>query len=115
MKKKNVIAKNYLEKMPIRNPLINWTEEGNGKVTLEIENTGLFNRIAQKVFKKPKISYVHLDETGSFVWPLIDGEKNILLLGEAVKAEFGEKAEPLYERLAKFFQILESYNFITFK
>ncbi len=115
MKKKNVISKNYLEKIPERNPLIKWSQTDDKKVTLEIENTGFFNRIAQKVFKKPKISYVHLDETASFVWPLIDGEKDIILLGEDVKAEFGEKAEPLYERLAKFFQILESYNFIMFK
>lgn len=115
MKKKNVITKNYLEKVPVKNSLIKWSQSEDKKVTLEIENTGIFNRIAQKVFKKPTVSYVHLDETGSFVWPLIDGEKDIICLGEAVKTEFGEKAEPLYERLAKFFQILESYNFINFR
>ena len=115
MKKKYVISKNYLEKIPERNPLIKWSQSDDKKVTLEIENTGLFNRVAQKLFRKPKTSYVHLDETGSFVWPLIDGKKNIIILGEDVKAEFGEKAEPLYERLAKFFQILESYNLIIFK
>lgn len=115
MKKKNIISQNYLEKIPERNALIKWSQSEDKKVTLEIENTGIFNRIAQKIFKKPKISYVHLDETGSFIWPLIDGEKDIILLGEELKAEFGEKAEPLYERLAKFFQILESYNFIIFK
>ena len=27
---------------------------------------------------------------------------------------FGEKAEPLYERLSQYFQILENYKFITF-
>ena len=110
--KKNVISKNYLEGIPLRNPDINWTKAEDGIVTLEIENTGLFNHIAQKFFKKPKISYVHLDETGSFVWPLIEGDKNLIEIGEYVKEHFGEKAEPLYERLAKYFQILESYNFI---
>ena len=34
---------------------------------------------------------------GSFVWPLMDGEKDIVTLGTMVKAHFGEKAEPLYE------------------
>ena len=112
--KKNVIPQDFLEKKPKRAVHIKWHIE-NDVVTLEIENTGLFNRVAQKLFRKPKTSYVHLDETGSFVWPLIDGKKNIIILGEDVKAEFGEKAEPLYERLAKFFQILESYNLIIFK
>lgn len=115
MKKKNIINKNFLENIPVRNPLIKWSQSDDGKVTLEIENTGFFNTFAQKFFKKPRISYVHLDENGSFVWPIIDGEKSIIAIGESVKENFGEKAEPLYERLAKFFQILESYNFITFK
>ena len=30
--------------------------------TLEIENKGIVNKICQKLFKKPKISYVHLDK-----------------------------------------------------
>ena len=114
-KKKIVINKNYLEKIPVKNPLINWNTDSLGIVTLEIENTGWANRVAQKLFGRPKISYVHLDQHGSFVWPLIDGETDIIKIGEAVKEHFGEKAEPLYERLAQFFRILESYRFISFK
>lgn len=105
---------NLLEFVPERK-IERFSEDEKGIVTLEIENKGVFNRIAQKLFKKPKISYVHLDEMGSFVWPLIDGEKDITEIGKAVKEHFGEKAEPLYERLAKYFQILESYGFISFK
>jgi len=73
------------------------------------------NRIAQKLFRKPRISHIHLDEMGSFIWPLLDGERNIIKLGESVKEQFGEKANPLYERLAKYFQILDSYHFIEWK
>lgn len=113
--KKNIIPENYLERVPVRNSLLHYSYSEDKKVTLEIENTGFFNRIAQKFFGKPEISYVHLDSFGSFIWQLIDGEKNIIELGVSVKENFGEDAEPLYERLAKFFQILESYNFITFK
>ena len=115
MSKKEVISENYLEKIPVRNENITWKQDDENKVTLEIENTGFFNKIAQKFFKKPKVSFVHLDENGSFLWPLLDGEKSILELGVFVKEHFGEKAEPLYERLAKYFQILESYKFISFK
>ena len=115
MKKKNVITKNYLEGIPMRHPDIKWSKDEDGIVTLEIENTGFVNRLAQKLFKKPKISYVHLDEMGSFVWPLANGEKDLVKIGEEVKTHFGEKAEPLYPRLAKYFQILESYNFIQWK
>ena len=114
-KKKIVISKNYLEKIPQRAEEIAWSQNENGEVTLEIENKGWVNRIAQMFFKRPKISYIHLDEMGNFIWPLIDGEKDIIALGELVKEKFGEKAEPLYERLARYFQILESYKFVSFK
>lgn len=85
-----------------------------GMVTLEIENKGVFNFLAQKLLKKPRISYIHLDEMGSFVWPLIDGERNIEQIGKEVELHFGEKANPLYERLSQYFEILKNYKFIEF-
>lgn len=112
-KKDNVISSNYLEKVPMRPTGMQWDTDEQGKVTLYIENTGVFNRIAQKFFKKPKVTQIHLDETGSFVWPLLDGEKNIIKLGELVKEHFGEEAEPLYPRLAEYFRRLDSYHFIV--
>lgn len=115
MAKKKIVSENYLEKIPVRNEGIVWKQDENNQVTLEIENTGFFNTVAQRILKKPKISYVHLDENGSFLWPLLDGEKSIMDLGVLVKEHFGEEAEPLYERLAKYFKILESYNFIEYK
>ena len=111
---KNNISKNYLEFIPSQKEGMNWSSDEKGIVTLEIENKGFFNRIAQKFFKKPKISYVHLDELGSFVWPLIDGNTAIITLGEKVKEHFGDKAEPLYERLSQYIKILESYKIIKF-
>ena len=114
-KKKQVIQKNYLEKIPIRSEKVDWKTEENGSITLLIENTGWANRIAQKLFGKPKVSFVHLDEMGSFLWPRLSGEMNIIELGEITKEEFGQKAEPLYERLCRYFQILHSYHFIEFK
>jgi len=106
-------SSNFLEFIPVRADIL-WSEK-EGIVTLEIENKGLFNRIAQKLFKKPKISYIHLDEMGSFIWPRLDGKLTVSELGELVKEQFGEKAEPLYERLSKYISILKSYGFVTFK
>lgn len=111
MKREN---ENYLEKIPFKNGQINWTEDECGIVTLEIENKGVFNRIAQKLFKKPRISYVHMEEFGSFIWKRIDGKKTVSDLADELKEEFGDKAEPLYERIAKYIGILKSYNFIVF-
>ena len=112
MKKRKGESENFLEKIPVRNEIYKWKTDENDMVTLEIENKGIFNKIAQKLFKKPKISYVHLDEMGSFIWPLIDGEKSVFDLGSYVEEKFGEDAEPLYPRLTKYLSILESYGFI---
>ena len=106
---------NYLDKIPIRNEKIAWSADKEGIVTLAIENKGFFHFLAQKLLKKPPVTYVHLDKTGSFVWPLLDGEQDIHQLGQKVDAQFGEAAQPLYERLVKYFQILESYNFIKWR
>ena len=114
MEGRGLLFRTDLEKVPRRKEGLRWSTDEKGVVTLEIENKGVANRIAQKLLKKPKISYVHLDEMGSFIWPIIDGEKNIIELGKAVDEHFGESAHPLYERLAKYFQILESYGFINF-
>lgn len=114
-KKKEVTAGNYLEKIPLRRPDIDWSADEKGRVTLHIENKGAMNRMAQKLFKKPKVSHIHMEEIGSFLWPHLNGERDILALGELVREHFGDKAEPLYERLAKYFQILDSYAFIVWK
>lgn len=111
MKKKQ--SENYLEKIPYHNSKFKWNQDENGLVILEMKNRGVANRFAQLVFKKPKISFIHLEEFGSFIWTTIDGERNLLTIGKLLKERFGEKAEPLYERLAGYIKTLESNGFIT--
>lgn len=115
MKRENKSKENYLERRPMRPEEISWSVDENGMVILDIKNKGMFNKLAQILFHRPKISHIHLDEMGSFIWPLLDGEKDIVVLGVLVKEHFGDKAEPLYERLAKYFQILDSYSFLRWK
>ena len=112
---KKIVTENYLDKIPTHKDGLNWTTNENGEITLEVENRGLANKLAQTILKKPKVSFIHLDEMGNFIWPLIDGEKNVYQLGKLVKEHFGDKAEPLYDRLAQYFQILENYGFISWK
>ncbi len=112
MAQKNV---NYLTLVPQIFSGLRWTNDENNIVTLEIDNKGIFNKIAQLIFKKPKISYIHLDELGSFVWLQIDGTRNVDDISVLVKERFGDAAEPLYQKLVKYFEILKSYNFIILK
>ena len=105
---------NYLDLIPCRASELRWHKDLKEKMILEVENRGIFNTIAQKVFGKPRYTKIHLDENGTFIWPLIDGKKTVTDIAALVKEEFGEKAEPLYPRIVKYFQIMESYHFINF-
>ena len=113
IKKRGKNSENYLEKIPCPQKGLNWeTDPDDGVVTLLIEHRGVFDRIAQKFFKRPKVSHVKLDELGSFVWTEMSEERTILKLGELVFEKFGKEAEPLYERLSMFFSILEKSGLI---
>lgn len=112
MKKKRTVSGNYLDYIPRHSKKLQYTMDNQGAITLLQENRGMFNRIAQTVFKKPRISKIHLDEMGNFIWPLMDGERTVYDIAALVKEEFGEKAEPLYNRLVQYIRNLESYGFV---
>ena len=111
-KKNKKKSPNYLEYTPKRCEKYSWTKDGQNIVTISVENKGMFHFFAQKFFGKPRNSQIHLEEMGSFIWLQIDGKRNILEIGELVKEEFGESAEPLYERLSKYIRQLETLGFV---
>ena len=49
---------------------------------------------------------------GSFIWPLIDGTRDVMQIGKEVEEHFGEKAQPLYPRLVQYMSMLENQGFI---
>lgn len=105
---------NYLTYIPVHNSMYRY-ESVEGKITIFKENTGVMNRILQFILKKPKVSQIHLDDMGNFVWPLMDGQKDIYAIAQCVHEHFGDAADPLYDRLVKYIKILESYGFVEIK
>ena len=88
--KKQNIEINYLDLIPVRSEELHWHKDIKGRVILDVENTGWFNKIAQTVFNKPQYTKVHLDAQGTFIWPLIDGKRTVTDIAALVKEEFGE-------------------------
>lgn len=116
MKKKNKGVVNYLDFIPAKEQDQKFMENKEGNIVMCIERNTVYDRIARVLKKKtPKYSYYTLDMLGSYVWRQIDGERSVYEIGKLLKQEFGEDAEPLYERLAKFVQILEMNHFIKYK
>ncbi len=106
---------NYLELIPLHSEKIKSTVDLEGNITILIENKGIFYWITQKLLKKPRVSQIHLDKMGNFIWPLMDGEHDIMKIAEMVKEEFGEEAEPLYNRLVAYISTMEQYGFVELK
>ncbi len=109
------MKKNYLDFIPTKNPEFREHIDENGLVVVVIDKHGFFDILAQKLRGTPKSTNIKLDKYGSFVWQFIDGNTSIFEIGKKVKEHFGEEAEPLYERLSKYFVILKDNNFINFK
>ena len=109
MKKDNNLL-DYVPRIPEK---LNWTEDDEHRVTVDVENKGVFNRIAQKCFGRPAVSHIALEQFGSFIWKQIDGLHTIYDIALLVKEEFGEDAEPLYDRLLAYFRTLQGHGFVT--
>ena len=106
---------NYLDFIPILAAKHQWTSDEDGNVTIHMVHDGVFDRIAQKFFHRPGISHIKLDELGGFVWRQIDGQHTVGQIADRVKKQFGNEAEPLYDRLVQFMKILYNNGFISYR
>ena len=106
--------KNYIDNIPRINDM-KWEVLEDGIVEITVENTGFYNKVAQRLFKKPRYSFIKLDEYGSFVWQQIDGKKSIYEIGKELGNMHKGGSNQLYERLSKYFGILERYKYIVFE
>lgn len=113
MNKKKESEINYVEKIP-KILKENWTVLEDGIVEITVENTGFYNTLAQKLFKKPRYSFIKLDANGSSVWKQIDGKKTIYEIGQILEKEQKEAGTQLYERLCTYCKILENNKYIIF-
>ncbi|MBR4707878.1 MAG: PqqD family protein [Pseudobutyrivibrio sp.] len=104
---------NYLDYVYSVNGDLTWTCNESGEVIIDMENKGITNRIAQKFFKRPKVSHITLEGMGSFIFTCIDGKRSVYEIGKLVKEKYGQEAEPLYERLSVYVKRLEELKFIT--
>jgi hypothetical protein len=112
-KKKDLYDINYLELTP--NRLFEHVVEENGKVSVLIPR--FTNKILVKtvtpMLKSPFVK-AKFDEFGSQVWLEIDGKQKVLDISKRLREKFGEKIEPVGERLTKFLTQLYSYKFVSF-
>lgn len=101
-----------MDYIPVRNADYTFTKNNRGLVTIRVPNTGWINRMACRFFGMPEVSIIRLDAYGSYIWEQIDGKRDVQALACLMKERFGEKAEPLYERLIRFLETLRENKYI---
>ncbi|MBN1271754.1 MAG: PqqD family protein [Candidatus Aminicenantes bacterium] len=105
---------NLLDLIPERR--IEWEKTDAGLVNLlkvKFRHPWLVKHLIPRL-KNPYFR-IKLDDIGSSTWKACDGKRDVRQVGKILKEEFGEKVEPLYDRLAFFLQQLEKNRFITFR
>lgn len=93
-----------------------WETDEDGLVTLlkpKFRNKLLIRHLLPRM-RNPHFK-IKLDDIGSFFWTNCDGRRAVREIGELHKQKFGERVEPLYERISQFLQTLQRNRFITFK
>lgn len=105
---------NYLEVTPLR--ILKEEVDQNNIVTILIPK--VTNRFAKKYFEpmlKTAVIKLKLDEIGSASWLAIDGKKKVADIAAELVQKFGDKIDPVEERLTKFLTTLYEQRFITFQ
>lgn len=105
--------KNYLDMIPVRK-ITEFVREGEINTLLVPKFKSA--RLRQWLIPSRRSSHfrIHLDETGTLVWDLIDGERNAGEICEIMRSR-GAGGEALEERVTGFLSQLYRNRFIVFK
>ncbi len=114
-KKTKVVPQNYMDKIPCRAADHPWREKEDGIVEIDMPHNDFYSRIAQKYFKKPKVSHISLDKYGTVVWKNIDGTHTIYDILSIMEETFPDEKELMLNRVVTYMATLESNQFITIK
>ena len=107
-------SKNYIDFIPEKNPEIEYETGEDGIITVLIEWKGFYHKLAQRFFRRPRVSEIKLDKLGTFVWNSINDKKDVHAISKELEAEFPSMEQPL-TRLIKYLEILHDNHLIYWK
>lgn len=105
-------APNLLEMYPA--PAIRWEQAEDGLITLftaRFSNKWMVKHVLPRM--KNQDLQIHLDEFGSWVWQQIDGRTTVFQIAKNLREKFGDKVDPIYDRLGLFINHLARRQFIS--
>ncbi len=115
LKRKPSYTRTQIKKArPIRNPDLQYVEQENGEVTLQVpaEKSRGITKLIAKTGHGPAFKEVELEPVGGFVWKNCDGKQTVEGIAERLRKEFKlEKLEAEASLLA-FLETLSRRRFI---
>lgn len=92
------------------------SEQGEGGLVTvhEVQRRGWFGRLLARGLA-PSHNHVKLDDTGSLIWELCDGERDVHAIAQALAERFGEDFDPTNQRLAVFLQTMRARGWIGWR
>ena len=105
---------NLLDMTPVREA--EWEEDESGVVTIvrrrpRVRGPRSVGRWVSFMLAPPRI---RLDEVGSFAWLRMSGSIDVRELAELVRAEFGDRVEPVNQRLGHLVRLLKRERFVRY-
>ncbi len=61
-----------------------------------------------------KFIKIKLDEFGSETWMLMDGKTSVGQIAEKLREKFGDRIEPVHDRLGRFISMMYEQRYISF-
>lgn len=110
---KRKLPANYLDSIPVRDGKHPWRMTADGTAEVDMEHTGFYDRIAQKIWKKPRVSHIALDKYGTVVWKNMNGENTVADIVRIMEASFPDETDRMLDRVVTFTATLQRSGFIT--
>ncbi|MCX8053306.1 MAG: PqqD family protein [Armatimonadetes bacterium] len=112
-KKPKIDRKQALAVVPVRNPLIEWERKGKEiHLTIPVRNDRIAKLVKRLVRNLPDKRQVALDEVGSRVWELCNGERNINEIVESVSKDYKLTRREAEASVTMFLQTLAKRSYI---
>lgn len=95
--------------------IADWEEVDGRVVMLRPDPVGVGPRgWMDRFFHKMSAHRIRLDDMGSFAWKQLDGERTVAEVGELMRGEFGDRVDPVEERLGHMVWTMRKEGFLAY-
>lgn len=105
---------NLLDMIPTRRREAEPRGDGTVDVLVPRYGDGRLGAVLGRFLKNQPIR-LHLDEFGAEVWRLCDGRHSVYEIGQRMEEKFGDRIQPVYERLGLFLHQMKKAGIVDWR